>query len=150
MERDYEHYERACEAIREENAALLNDFSGWLRNKGLADSTIRTHRNNIDFFVNNFLLYEEATPASGGADSVGMFLGYWFIRKAMWASAATIRSNAASLKKFYGFMVERGLVDQAKLTELRETIKYTMPEWLGKMDRYDDPSIVDPAEVWDL
>jgi hypothetical protein len=38
-----------------------------------------------------------------------MFLGYWFIKKAMWAKQSAIKSNAASLKKFYTFMHEKGL-----------------------------------------
>jgi len=52
-----------------------------------------------------------------------MFLGYWFIKKAMWASQASIKSNAASLKKFYAFLLEKGLVEQEDLIELEETIK---------------------------
>ena len=34
------------------------------------------------------------------------FLGDWFIRKAMWSSPAYVKSNATSLKKFYGWMLE--------------------------------------------
>ncbi len=32
-----------------------------------------------------------------------LFLGYWFIKKAMWSSPVQIKSNAASLKKFFTF-----------------------------------------------
>jgi hypothetical protein len=73
-----------------------------------------------------------------------MFLGYWFIRKAMWSSASSIKSNAASLKKFYTFLHERGLVSQDDLDSLKETVKEEMPEWLATLARYDDPSI----RVW--
>jgi site-specific recombinase XerD len=48
-----------------------------------------------------------------------MFLGYWFICKAMWASRASIKSNAESLKKFYAFMVAKGRVTQEDLPDLR-------------------------------
>ena len=41
----------------------------------------------------------------------------------MWASQASIKSNAASLKKFYVFLLEKGLVEQEDLIELEETIK---------------------------
>jgi hypothetical protein len=79
-----------------------------------------------------------------------MFLGYWFIRKAMWASPSAIRENAASLKMFYTFMHEQGHIDADDLQDLKETIKEEMPEWVGTVERYDDPDITDPEEVWGL
>jgi hypothetical protein len=83
MTDEYEEYERTCQAIREENAALLKEFAGWLRGKGLSEATVERHCENIDFYVNEFLLYDGATPATDGVQEVGMFLVYWFIRKAM-------------------------------------------------------------------
>ena len=71
-----------------------------------------------------------------------------FIRKVS-ASAWAIKSNAASLKQFYGFMVERGLVDPDDLTYLKEEIRNGMSVALGRAGRYDDPSITDPFAVWD-
>ena len=147
MTDEYEQYERAGQAIREENASLLEDFSSWLRAKGLSDTTVKKHGDKIDFYINEFLLYEDATPPAKGVDEVGMFLGYWFIQKAMWASQSSMRSYAASLKKFYQFMVERGSVDQEALNELNVRIKEDMPEWLETLRRYDDPSIKDPFDI---
>lgn len=65
----------------------------------------------------------------------------------MWASQASIRSNAASLKKFYSFMQEKGLIDNEALQDVRETIKYNMPDWLAKLRRFDDLS-VDSEDIW--
>jgi intergrase/recombinase len=147
---DYEQYEIECKKIRESNEKLLEDFENWLRKSNLADKTIRKHAENIDFYINEYLLYEDAIEPQNGVLSVSMFLGYWFIRKAMWASKASIKSNAASLKKFYTYLSERGLVDKEDLDSLKETIKEEMPEWLATLDRYDDPSITDMEEVWGL
>ena len=150
MSDDYENYERECERIRDENEKLLVDFEAWLQQAGLSSGTIKKHVDNIDFYINEFLLYEDAEEAQTGVDRVNMFLGYWFIKKATWASASSIRSNAASLKKFYTFMHERGLVSKEDLDFLNATIKEEMPEWLATLARYDDPSITDPEEVWGL
>ena len=150
MSDDYEQYEFECERIRESNEELLADFEAWLRASGLTAKTINKHVRNVDFYVNAFLLYEDAIEPQAGVRSVGMFLGYWFIRKAMWASAASIKSNAASLKKFYAFLQERGLVSRDELNYLKKTIKREMPEWLATMARYDDPSITDMGKVWGL
>jgi len=142
---DYEKYEADCKTIREANSLLLSEFDAWLKSFGLSKKTIDNHLSNIDFYINEYLLYEDATEAKDGIDAVEMFLGYWFIKKAMWASQSSIRGNATSLKKFYAFMYEKGLIDQDDLADLKETIKEGMPEWLATLERYDDPTVED---VW--
>ena len=132
---DYDKYEADCQRIRKANAALLDDFAAWLKATGLADKTVKQHRDNLDFYINQYLLYEDAIEAPEGVDCVDDFLGYWFIRKASWSSPASIRSNAASLKKFYGFMAERGLIEKDDLSDLNATIKEGMPEWLETVER---------------
>jgi site-specific recombinase XerD len=142
---DYEKYEENCKKIRKENKGLLIEFAMWLKSSGLSEKTIDNHFSNIDFYLNDFLLYEDAIKAKDGVDEVDTFLGYWFIRKAMWASQSSLKGNATSLKKFYTFMHEKGLIKKEDLIDLKQTIKEEMPEWLDSLRRYDDPSIED---VW--
>lgn len=142
---DYDKYEEDCRKIRKANNGILDEFEAWVKSLGLSEGTASKHVSNIDFYINEYLLYEEATEAKDGVDKVGMFLGYWFIRKAMWANQSSIRSNAASLKKFYTFLQEKGLIEKEDLIDLKQTIKEDMPEWLATLDRYDDLSIED---VW--
>ena len=142
---DYEKHESECKKIRKANEHLLEEFLGSLKSSRLSDNTINNHVSNIDFYINEYLLYENATEVKGGVDAVGMFLGYWFIKKAMWASQSSIKGNAASLKKFYTFLYENGLIEKDDLANLKETIREGMPEWLATLDRHDDPSVED---VW--
>ena len=142
---DYEKYEEECEKIKKVNERLLNEFEAWLKASGLSVKTINNHVSNIDFYINEYLLYEDATKAEDGVHAVGMFLGYWFIRKAMWASQTSIKGNATSLKKFYSFLQEKGLIDREDLSDLKQTIKEDMPDWLATLQRYDDPLVED---VW--
>lgn len=135
MTDDYARYERECQRIREDNAKLLDDFADLLAAKRLSEATVDRHCENIEFYLNHFLLYEDAERAEEGVRRAGMFLGYWFIRKAMWASQTAIKSNAASLKKFYTFMLEKGKVDQKDLDYLKMQIKEEMPEWLAAMGK---------------
>ena len=146
----YEQYEQDCERIRGDNEKLLDEFEKWLSDKKLSPKTIARHRNNVDFYINEFLLYEEAIDAKDGAHKIDYFLGFWFIKKAMWASKPQIKGNATSLKKFYQFMLEKGKVMKEEYNELQKIIKKEMPEWLATMDRYDDPEIEDMEEVWGL
>jgi len=142
---DFEKYEDDCKTIRKVNKLLLSDFEAWLQSSGLSKKTTGGHISNIDLYVNDYLLYEDATEAKDGVNAVGMFLGYWFIKKAMWASPSSMKGNATSLKKFYAFMYGKGLIDKDDLADLKETIKQGMPEWLATLGRYDDPSVED---VW--
>ena len=145
---DYEKYEAACKKIRRANQKLLTDFESWLESSGLSEKTLKNHLSNIDFYINEYLLYEDAVEAKDGVDSVSDFLGYWFIKKAMWASQSSIKANASSFKKFYSFLLEKGLIEPDDLKELKETLKEEMTEWLETVERYDDPSIEDIEDVW--
>lgn len=147
---DYEQYEIDCEKIRTANKELLTEFEDWLESAGLSSKTIKNHINNIDLYINEYLLYEDAVEASDGVSggNVDMFLGYWFIKKAMWASKSSIKGNATSLKKFYTFLLEKGLIEKDDLQELKEIIKEKMDEWLATLERYDDPEIEDMEDVW--
>ncbi|TRT82263.1 MAG: recombinase, partial [Microcystis aeruginosa Ma_AC_P_19900807_S299] len=83
---DSQKYEADCQKIRKANHELLKDFESWLESSGLSEKTINNHVSNIDFYINEYLLYEDAVEAKDGVDMVSDFLGYWFIKKALWAS----------------------------------------------------------------
>jgi hypothetical protein len=140
---DYEKYEAACKQIRKANESLLDEFKASLQSAGLSQRTIKNHVDNVGFYINEFLLYEDAVEAKEGVHNVSMFLGYWFIRKALWASSSSIKSSATSIKKFYSLLVEKGLVDHADFEMLGETIKEGMPEWLEAVSRFDSVSTME-------
>lgn len=149
MTDEYEVYEQKCKAIREANAELLDGFKTWMTDKGLGAATIKKHVSNADFYINECLTYDD--PPQSAAEGVGRldyFLGYWFIRKAMWAGETSIRENATSLKKFYTYLAEIGKISGDDLAELREDIKTGLPEWIATVRRYDNPD-VDAEDVWE-
>jgi site-specific recombinase XerD len=130
---EYEDYECQVEEIRQYNAAVLKDFETWLSKKGLSKKTINQHYANIDFYINHFLVYEMPQYPAEGIEEVSYFFSYWFIRKALWSSAYSIKSNVSSLKKFYVFLQERGEVTADEVRELKETIKEELPDWLDNV-----------------
>ena len=144
---EYEKWQKDCKRIKQQNAILLYQFADALKEQGLNKKTIDKHVKNIDFYINHFLLYEDATEPENGLFSVSMFLGYWFIKKAMWANPSAIKNNASSLQKFYAFMLESGKIEKDDYQELKDTIKQEMPEWIATMQRYDEPDIED---VWEI
>ena len=78
---DYEKYEEDCKKIRKTNESLLNEYEVLLQTSGLSEKTINSHLSNIDFYINEYLLYEDATEAKDGAGAAGMFLNFIAIDK---------------------------------------------------------------------
>lgn len=145
---DFEDYEKECKQIRKQNSVLIKKFSQWMKDNNLSDRTIGKHCDNIDFYINEYLLYSDTCPASDGTYAVSMYLGDWFIRKAMWANVASIKSNATSIKKFYGFMLSIDEIDKEMFDELKDDIKQNLPKWVDTIRKYDDES-VDFDNIWD-
>ena len=147
---DWRKRERRVERLKKENADLLTGFRAWLVAKGLTSKTVGRHVDNLEFYIDSFLAETEETAAREGADRVSYFLGYWFIRKALWAGESSIRQMAAGLKKFYVYLETEGLVGTEDVQDLKDAIKEGMPEWVATCERYDDPDIEDPSEIWGL
>ncbi|MFN4866146.1 MAG: hypothetical protein ACK5GZ_07485 [Cyanobium sp.] len=147
---DESDYDSRCQQLRQENAALLGDFRRWLKKAGLGETTIRSHCSNLDFYLNHFLLYADTLTAADGICYVGEFLGDWFIHKAMWSNKTTVKANAASIKKFYAFMAERGLVKPEELATLKQQTKDELSDWLGAVERYNNPDVDLFEDAWPI
>ena len=142
----YEEYEQKCGEIRMRNAAYLDEFREDLFNIGLKEKTIDRHCQNADFYINTYLLREEPLEMTCGTDSfmIDDFLGHFFIRKCMWSTPGTIKSTAASIKKFYSSMLQRGNIDESDYRELIETIRDNMDCWLKDCESYNNPDAPNP------
>ncbi|QXN87535.1 hypothetical protein KV134_03820 [Tetragenococcus halophilus] len=55
--------EANVEEIKKQNKQLLDEFEQELIDKKLSAKTIYKHVNNIDFYINTFLLYDEFVEA---------------------------------------------------------------------------------------
>jgi len=147
---DYQNYEQEAQKIRTSNKILLTEFESWLIESKLSSKTVKKHCSNIDFYINEYLLYTDAIPPEEGMNGgyVSMFLGYWFIRKALWASNTSIKNYATSLKKFGKFLLEKNKITDEDYTSIVTTIRDEMSDWQATLKRYDDPSIVDSEDIW--
>lgn len=134
---NYEEYEARCEEIRAENAELLKIFQEDI--KGLSEKTVRKHLSNVSFYINEYLLREDAKTFDAGTICIGEFLGYYFIRKCAWSTPASIKSTAASIKKFYKCMLEHRYIEKSAYNELCDDIKQGMEGWIEDCERYNDP-----------
>lgn len=136
---EYEVYEKECQEIREINEELLELFEKDMMDKNLADKTINRHLSNVNFYINEYMLREDATLMEDGVRMLDMFLGDFFIRKCMWSTPASIKSTAASIKKFYKCMLDYGKIEKADYEFLCADIKEGMDEWRSACEAYNDP-----------
>ena len=130
MKTDYKTYEEKCEAIREENERMLKLFEASMQ--GLKAETVENHLFNVDFYINEFLLRYDALSFADGVRELPGFLGDFFVRKCMWATRASVKETAASIKKFYKCMRDNGLIQKAEYDHLCETIKENLADWQAR------------------
>ena len=130
-------YEKQMKKIQKENKKYLDEFWNWLKDKGLKEKTIRSHVSNADLYINDYLNYYELTKMEEGYSMISNFLGDWFIRKCMWSTAYSVKITAASIKKFYNCMMEKGYVSKENYDMLCFIIKDEMEEWIEEVNRYN-------------
>ena len=103
---NYEEYEMQCKQQQEKNNSYLEIFERDLMEAGLTHKTISNHVDNVEFYINDYLLREAPLEMQEGCGSkIDIFLGYFFIHKCMWSTPGT-KKTAASIKKFYKCMNE--------------------------------------------
>lgn len=137
MDKTYEQYEKECEEIRKVNGELIKIFENELKEKGLVKKTIKNHIENIDLYINDYLLREDALPMENGLTKLDSFF-YFFIHKCMWSTPPSCKAMGASIKKFYRCMMEHGKIDKSDYELLSQDIKEMMPFWVEECDDFND------------
>lgn len=114
-------------------------FKKDLATQKLSEKTAKKHAENVDFYLHDFgVNYEHILELKDGCYAISYYLGDWYIDKCAWASKSDCKSQAASIKKFYKFMLDRGLVEKADYQHLVDEIKENQDEWLETIERYDN------------
>ena len=132
-------YDQAVEKIRAYNQPILNEFQAWLESTKVTPKTVKTHRDNIEFFAEYLVHYEPLSKLDeADAEDVYSFLADWFPRKALWALESHTQANMASFRKFFKFLRESRRVDDATEVEVRETLKEHKEEFLDAVGFDED------------
>lgn len=133
-----ENIEKKIKENQTRNKKFIKEFEEWLKEKSLSDKTIKKHISNVDIFINDYLNYYDVETAEEGINSVYSFLSGWFIEKSMWATPYTTKEEAASIKKFYAYMSEKGYVEKEDYKFLCEELKDSMDEILDTLEAFDN------------
>lgn len=124
------------------NHEYLLLFQEDLENAGLKQKTIYNHLSNANLFINDFLIYNMDATMEEGVTMLGDFLGDFFIRKCMWSTPATVKTTAASLKKFYKSMAEHGKIEKKDYYYVCRDIKESMEYWQECCAEYNNPDFL--------
>lgn len=124
------------------NHEYLLLFQEDLENAGLKDKTIYNHLSNANLFINDFLIYNMDATMEEGVTMLGDFLGDFFIRKCMWSTPATVKTTAASLRKFYKSMAEHGKIEKKDYDYVCRDIKDSMEYWQECCAEYNNPDFL--------
>lgn len=138
-----ENIEKKIKENQTRNKKFIKEFEEWLKEKSLSDKTIKKHLSNVDIFINDYLNYYDIETAEEGITSVYSFLNGWFIEKCMWATPYTTKEEAASIKKFYAYMSEKGYVEKEDYKFLCEELKDSMDEILDTLEAFDNGTYYD-------
>lgn len=140
--------DRETERIKKENKEFLRMFKNDLTAKGLSENTIRQHLANVNFYINRFLLWDDFLEMEEGCWMLEEFLGNFFIRRCLWSTPKTIKTTAASIKKFYKCMLDHEKISEGSYKFLCSDIKDSMADWQGICAVYNDPHLPNP--FWDF
>ena len=132
--------------MSERNKRFLDEFRLWLESQGLSEKTISRHIDNADFYINEYLPREGDRPMEYGPKLLDSFFRFFFIRKCMWSTPGTVKTTAASLKKFYRCMMEQGHIPRSDYEFVCSEIKEGMDDWQWECEVFNSP---DRGWDWD-
>ena len=151
-------YERKCQRIKRFNNKLLYEFGIWLEQSNFTNKTIKIYLSYTDLFINTYLLYQNTIEVQDGIQHLSQFFNDWYIKNSF-PNTSSMKKQAISLKKFYTFLHQKGLVEKKDLVFLKDIIKREMSEWLANLEKYnklssligsdDKPQLTNMNVVWE-
>ncbi len=136
MINDYEDYEEWEQQALKENEKYLALFEKSMSK--LSEKTVRNHLQNVDLFINDFLINYEGVEPREGITKIHTFISEFFIRKCMWSTPTSVKTTVTSLKKFYKFLKDNGQIEKSEYDSLCEEIKANQESWQEECRRYNE------------
>jgi len=95
-----ENYEK----IQRENTHLLNKFEEYLLRKNISKKTIKSHINNVELYINDYLaINEEESPDEIDGYALESFFR-WCIDKWIFNTVSGLLSTICSIHLFYEYL----------------------------------------------
>ncbi len=134
----FEQVDKLLDTQIAENEILINLFERYLTGQSLAPKTIKKHCDNIDFYINTYLLHDSIEKPEDNLNSIDIYFDYFMPRKTMFGSVNDTKNQITSLKKFYKFLLELNRINKNDYNNMLEMIKDNKRDWFAV---YDDENI---------
>ena len=129
---------------KKENDECLKLFKMDLENAKLAEKTISKHMDNVEMFLNEYLLSEDPDPMQKGARMLHKYFGGYYIYEYLFATPGTVKTTAASIKKFYKSMLDHEKITKDDFDYLVLDIKQNMEDWMKMCEKFNESDDDDP------
>jgi hypothetical protein len=96
--------------IYAESSDLISQFYDYLSELGKSSATARSRSRNVLVYAEFLASYYNRSLASGDYATLDECLFYYYPRRVINTSPRQVREICTSIKQFYGFMKERGII----------------------------------------
>jgi len=117
-----------------QNNQLLKEFEQYLYSQNLAKKTVDKHIENIEFYINTYLLYTEVEKPEDNLNSIDMYFDYFLPNKTTFGSVADTKASIGSLKKFYKYLLELNRISKEDYKDMLQLIKENKEAWFAVYD----------------
>lgn len=115
-------FDLKCEKEIEKNEQYLKMFKEHLLEEGSAERTIEKYVDDMDTYLNGYLLFREIITAIEGVNLASSFFNSWYPRFLIPNNDQT-NSFKTSLKRFYKWFLAKKLVTEEEYDNLLQTLK---------------------------
>lgn len=126
------------EAKRKENENYLKLFENQMKKEGLAPRIIKKHLSNVEFYINDYLLFSSIINIEDGMSEMRDFFYYWFFAKALQSKCESVSAHIDSVTLFYKLMVDQGLANREDYEKMLCNINEYKAEWIKKFSRHNN------------
>ncbi|MBQ8708320.1 MAG: hypothetical protein IJ523_09565 [Succinivibrionaceae bacterium] len=139
-----EDFDENTEKRRTEYNRIIKLYIQSMEQDGLAKLTISRHCECLDLFLNEYLAYEHEITVQDAVQYASEYFGYTFIRDFA-QSADSIKTHAASIKRFYKWLLGQGLVTKEGYAGFcRDIGDSNIRKWKKDFEQYYDLTKPDP------
>ena len=121
----------------EENRILLKEFEKYLYSTNLTKKTVNKHLDNIDFYINTYVLRTDIIPPEEATTFIDDYFDYFLPHKTTFGSVSDTKTQIGSLKKFYKYLVDINRLSKNDYDEMLEIIKENKQEWFNAYNNED-------------
>jgi len=134
QELSFDQVDKLLDTQRAENEVLISLFERYLTGQSLTQKTVKKHCDNIDFYINTYLLHDSIEKPEDNINSIDMYFDYFMPSKTMLGSVNDTKNQITSLKKFYKFLLELNRISKSDYAEMLDMIKACKDSWFAVYD----------------